>query len=106
MPKFKVRAEGDNIRMADQVVLESIKVPGQFLHTSGGLFGDKHPDADCHEISLSFRTTTFVLYPHRLLADDIPNTLKAGHVIQLYHKVCPSLGHAIVVDSSWSCHRR
>lgn len=34
MPRYKVRAEGDYIRMNDQIVLESVKTPGQYLHSS------------------------------------------------------------------------
>ena len=87
MPKFKVRAEGDNIRIADHVIIESIKIPGQFLHSSAQPYKDRHPDSECHEVSLSFRTTTLMLYSHRQDADDKPNTLKGGHIIQILHKV-------------------
>ena len=34
MPRYKVRAEGDFVRIADQVVLESVKTAGQFLHST------------------------------------------------------------------------
>ena len=34
MPRYKVRAEGDHVRMVDQVVLESVKTTGQFLHST------------------------------------------------------------------------
>ena len=62
-------------------------MPGQYLHPSNTAYKDRHPDADCLEISLSFRTTTFVVSSHLQLADDTPTSLKAGQMIQLCHKV-------------------
>jgi len=32
MPRFKVRSEGDTVRYGDQIMLESIKSSGQFIH--------------------------------------------------------------------------
>ncbi len=33
-PRYKVKSEGDVVQENDQVILESIKSPGQFLHAS------------------------------------------------------------------------
>uniref|UniRef100_A0A1I8FE30 MIR domain-containing protein n=1 Tax=Macrostomum lignano TaxID=282301 RepID=A0A1I8FE30_9PLAT len=32
MPRFKVKGEGDLVQIEDQVILESVKSPGQYLH--------------------------------------------------------------------------
>lgn len=34
LPRFKVKSEGDLIQDSDQVLFESVKSPGQFLHAS------------------------------------------------------------------------
>lgn len=34
MPRYKVRAEGDYVRTNDQVVIESVKTEGQYIHSS------------------------------------------------------------------------
>ena len=39
MPRFKVKAEGDMVQVEDQIVFESVKSPGQFLHVSKAQFG-------------------------------------------------------------------
>ena len=38
MPRYKVKAEGDMVQVDDQIVLESVKSPGQFLHVSKAQF--------------------------------------------------------------------
>jgi inositol 1,4,5-triphosphate receptor type 1 len=39
MPRYKVKAEGDVVQVDDQIVLESLKSTGQFLHVSKAVFG-------------------------------------------------------------------
>lgn len=33
-PRYKVKSEGDMVQEGDQIVLESVKTRGQYLHTS------------------------------------------------------------------------
>ena len=39
MPRYKVKSELDMVQVGDQIVLESIKHPEQFLHVSKTQFG-------------------------------------------------------------------
>ena len=41
MPRYKVKAEGDVVQVDDQIVLESVKSPGQYLHVSQKLMGQQ-----------------------------------------------------------------
>ena len=50
------------------------------------MYGSLHPDGDCHEVSLGFRNTAFMIYSHRSYLDDDKEALKGGDLIQLYHK--------------------
>jgi len=97
MPRFKVRSEGDVVRIHDQVrrrlrrgeavrivlvqrvltprwvsgggpaclqiVVESLKTSGQFIH-AGGRFSADSMDANMVEVDLSVQRSSFVLYPH------------------------------------------
>ena len=67
-------------------MIESDKIEQQYLHTSNSVFGTKHPDSDSHEVSLGFRNTAFMVYPHRSYLDDNKEALKGGDLIQLFHK--------------------
>lgn len=86
MPRYKVRAEGDNVRLGDQVVLESVKTMGEYLHAGQGLIASDMPDAGCHEINLSVMQTSFTINPYAKPVTK-PNVVYAGDVIQLFHKV-------------------
>eukprot|EP00053_Salpingoeca_punica_P017480 m.168492 g.168492 ORF g.168492 m.168492 type:complete len:2590 (+) comp17217_c0_seq4:243-8012(+) len=86
MPRYKVRAEGDFVRMTDQVVLESAKTPGQFLHSSQLPLGRNSPDEGKHEINLSVTPTSFTICPFRQPVANDAELLKGGDVIQLFHK--------------------
>ena len=41
MPRYKVKSEGEVVQVHDQIVLESVKSPGQYLHISRHTFGNK-----------------------------------------------------------------
>ena len=86
MPRYKVRAEGDRVRMNDQIVLESVETPGQYLHTSTLPYQHLHPDSGCHEVNLSVQRTAIVIYPHISITDDKTGYIRGGTVIQLLHK--------------------
>ncbi|CAH1800283.1 unnamed protein product [Owenia fusiformis] len=86
MPRYKVKAEGDIVQVADQVVLESVKSPGQFLHVSKSQFGVQSVYANEHELNLSVRQSGFSCYRRDKPTSDHENKLKAGVPIRLYHK--------------------
>lgn len=71
MPRYKVRSEGDVVRMGDQILLESVKTPGQFIHVGSKL--DKLPSdypaelavlLKFPEVDLSVLRDPFVVRPH------------------------------------------
>ncbi len=104
MPRYKVHTEGDRIRMNDQVpihapqyirladscasqiMLESVKTPGQYLHVSAQSFGEIHPSHDSFEVNLSFQASAFTIYPHVGWKDYQPTHVRGGSVVQLFHK--------------------
>jgi len=53
MPRYKVRSEGDQVRLGDQVLLEAIKTPGQYLHVSQKLYPVHVPEAGFFEVDVS-----------------------------------------------------
>jgi len=53
MPRYKVRSEGDKVRLGDQVLLEAIKTPGQYLHVSHSAFPKGVHEAGFNEIDVS-----------------------------------------------------
>jgi inositol 1,4,5-triphosphate receptor type 1 len=75
MPRYKIRSEGDMIREVDEVVFESVRASGQYLHSTdaktltfkesvtGEQLSDRSqcPLNDCHEISASVNRGSFKL---------------------------------------------
>jgi hypothetical protein len=57
MPRFKVRAEGDPVRIEDQVTLEAMSTPGQFLHSSLSTLRDR---SGVHEVNMSVTKSAYV----------------------------------------------
>lgn len=53
---MQVRAEGDPVRIEDQVTLEAMSTPGQFLHSSMSTFRDRR---GVHEVSSALFLLTF-----------------------------------------------
>jgi len=75
MPRYKVRSEGDYVRMGDQIILESVKTPGQFIHVSKKLesLGDDYSAetkvlCSYPEVDLSVLRDAFTVRPHILSA--------------------------------------
>ncbi|CAH1239559.1 ITPR1 [Branchiostoma lanceolatum] len=62
MPRFKVKAELDTVRLGDQIVLESVKTPGNYLHTSKPAYGPKFVESTSRELNLSVRHSAFTVY--------------------------------------------
>ena len=76
MPRFKVRAEGDLVRMEDQITIESVKTPSRFLNVSAIKF-KSGVEAGCHEVDLSIRPASFSILPHYTPNESDLNFLKA-----------------------------
>nr|XP_006825393.1 PREDICTED: inositol 1,4,5-trisphosphate receptor type 1-like [Saccoglossus kowalevskii] len=86
MPRYKVKSEGDTVQVDDQIVLESFKSAGQFLHVSKAVFGQRFVNSNTLELNLSVRQSGFTL--HRYDSPDIQHTdlIRAGSVFRLFHK--------------------
>ncbi|XP_077987360.1 inositol 1,4,5-trisphosphate-gated calcium channel ITPR1-like [Glandiceps talaboti] len=86
MPRYKVKSEGDTVQVDDQIVLESYKSPGQYLHVSKAVFGQRSVNSSALELNLSVRQSGFTL--HRYDKPDLERSdlVKAGSVFRLFHK--------------------
>uniref|UniRef100_A0A1I8JCD5 Inositol 1,4,5-trisphosphate receptor n=1 Tax=Macrostomum lignano TaxID=282301 RepID=A0A1I8JCD5_9PLAT len=86
MPRFKVKGEGDLVQIEDQVVLESVKSPGQFLHVSRHKFEAHMPVyADSYELNLSVRFSGFTLIRRYHETEDEANKIRAGQPVRFFH---------------------
>ncbi|XP_062567417.1 inositol 1,4,5-trisphosphate receptor type 3-like isoform X1 [Saccostrea cucullata] len=86
MPRYKVKAEGDVVQVDDQVVLESVKSSGSYLHVSKGLLGLVSVYSKSHELNLSVQQSGFTIYRKYKPAPEDMNRVKVGDIIRFYHK--------------------
>uniref|UniRef100_A0A914UYS1 Uncharacterized protein n=1 Tax=Plectus sambesii TaxID=2011161 RepID=A0A914UYS1_9BILA len=92
MPRYKVKSEGENVQYSDQIVLESVKCLGAYLHCSRFLNGPKSIYANCFELNLSTRPGGFSIYrfykpsttPREAVA--FKSSLKGGDMVRLFHR--------------------
>ncbi|XP_065924754.1 inositol 1,4,5-trisphosphate receptor type 3 isoform X2 [Magallana gigas] len=86
MPRYKVKAEGDVVQVDDQVVLESMKSPGSFLHVSKPLLGHGSVYSKSHELNVSVQQSGFTINrKYKPVAGD-ETKLQFGDIIRFYHK--------------------
>ncbi|OAF66980.1 hypothetical protein A3Q56_05306, partial [Intoshia linei] len=86
MPRFKVKSEGDLIQVEDQIILESVKSPGQFLHISGNPYNKQFIYPGSYELNQSVQQTGFTLYI-RSVNDTLDiECFRGGDVIRIFHK--------------------
>jgi len=74
MPRYKVLSEGEKVRLNVEVVFESVKMQGQYLHT-----GNKLPEqmgTDLFEVDLSVTPSTFLLVKHQTYQQAITQYIK------------------------------
>jgi hypothetical protein len=59
MPGYATRVEGDRVRMGDSVILESVRMPGTYIH------GDEAEaiEGDQFEVNIASEPTRFVIVP-------------------------------------------
>lgn len=88
MPRYKVKTEGEVVQAHDQIVLESIKSPGQYIHISRVNFGSKSIYSDCAELNLSVISSGFTIYrfrkPEKLGAKS--QAIRGGSMVRFYHR--------------------
>ncbi|KAK3095082.1 hypothetical protein FSP39_010070, partial [Pinctada imbricata] len=90
MPRYKVKAEGDIVQIDDQVVLESIRSPGSFLHVSKKhiILHDVFLTILCfsHELNLSVQPSGFTVYRKYKPSNNDSDFVKAGDIVRFFHK--------------------
>jgi len=90
MPRFKVRAEGDLVRMEDQVHFESIKMPSRYLNVSALKFSSG-PESGAHELDLALNPSAFSLVSYY-----VPNDAEANLLKVRYSPCFLILSHALI----------
>ncbi|XP_070173522.1 inositol 1,4,5-trisphosphate-gated calcium channel ITPR3-like [Littorina saxatilis] len=86
MPRYKVKAEGDVVQVDDQIVLESVKSPGQYLHVSQKALGASSVYQHSLELNLSLRQSGFTLYRRHKPSTEDDGMIKVGDPVRFYHK--------------------
>ncbi|EDV25315.1 uncharacterized protein TRIADDRAFT_55241 [Trichoplax adhaerens] len=86
MPRYKVKSEGDIIHEGDQIVLESVKSAGQYLHCSQRRFGSLGAQEDSYEMNLSVRLSGFTIYSNQKPEAKGEEFLKGVSVVRLFHR--------------------
>eukprot|EP00049_Salpingoeca_infusionum_P011225 m.193039 g.193039 ORF g.193039 m.193039 type:complete len:2533 (-) comp14875_c0_seq1:808-8406(-) len=109
LPRYKVRSEGDPVRMNDQIVLESIMTSGQYLHTSLGSHPESEPDAKEFEVNVSVQPSSFTIFEHRdhtensqvMIQGQAFAPVHGGSLVQFYHK---EIGAYLAAQGSFVDH--
>lgn len=106
MPRFKIRSLGDPVRANDHVVFESIKIEGQFLHTSNVRSANESELGAQHELNLSVSMSSYTIQMFRnsdlepiskssessedandtVISSDAKMEIRNADVIQLFHR--------------------
>ncbi|CAD5113406.1 DgyrCDS2578 [Dimorphilus gyrociliatus] len=86
MPRYKVKAEGDIVQVEDQIVFESVKTPGQYLHVSKSKLPSRSVYKDSLELNLSVKQSGFRLLRRYKPSKEMTNFLKSGHFVRFFHK--------------------
>ncbi|OAF68200.1 hypothetical protein A3Q56_04067 [Intoshia linei] len=86
MPRFKVKSEGDLIHVEDQIILESVKSPGQYLHISGTPYDKYFIYPGSYELNQSVQKTGFTLYIRSIKDNLNVECFRGGDVIRIFHK--------------------
>ncbi|KAL4219957.1 hypothetical protein ACF0H5_020368 [Mactra antiquata] len=86
MPRYKVKAEGDVVQVDDQIVFESAKSSGQFLHVSKTLLGGASIYQKGYELNLSVQQSGFTVYRKYKPSVDDDKKVKVADIVRFYHK--------------------
>ncbi|XP_053404101.1 inositol 1,4,5-trisphosphate receptor type 3-like isoform X2 [Mercenaria mercenaria] len=86
MPRYKVKAEGDVVQEGDQLVFESVKSRGQYLHVSKTLFGGQSVYQKSYELNLSVQQSGFAIYRKYRASPEDEKKVKIGNMVRFYHK--------------------
>ncbi|XP_074650375.1 inositol 1,4,5-trisphosphate-gated calcium channel ITPR3-like [Tubulanus polymorphus] len=83
-PRYKVKSEGDNVQIYDQIVLESVKSAGQCFHASIPWQIDHFHYGS--ELNLGIERTGFTLIKSFKPLPGEQEFLRGGSVIRLFHR--------------------
>uniref|UniRef100_A0A1I8HBP4 MIR domain-containing protein n=1 Tax=Macrostomum lignano TaxID=282301 RepID=A0A1I8HBP4_9PLAT len=86
MPRFKVKGEGDLVQIEDQVILESVKSPGQYLHVGRVKCKQYIPVYEnSFELNLSVRYSGLTLVRRFTEHEKETKNIRAGQPIRFFH---------------------
>lgn len=86
MPRYKVKAEGDVVQVDDQIVFESVKSSGQYLHVSKTLLGSMSVYQKSYELNLSVQQSGFTVFRKYKPSPEDEKKVKVGDIVRFYHK--------------------
>jgi inositol 1,4,5-triphosphate receptor type 1 len=90
LPRYRIRSIGDEVRISDQVIFESVKTEGQYLHSSLRALGEigQHLNGFCKELNLSANESAFTIVAHYPATKAVQQAdlVKAGSIIRLFHR--------------------
>ncbi|ESO83880.1 hypothetical protein LOTGIDRAFT_236387 [Lottia gigantea] len=86
MPRYKVKSEGDVVQVDDQIVLESFKSAGQFLHVSRAPLPKTSVYSQSFEMNLSVLQSGFTVYRKYKPEPDDKSKVKVSDILRFYHK--------------------
>ncbi|KAK6195687.1 hypothetical protein SNE40_001061 [Patella caerulea] len=86
MPRYKVKSEGDVVQVDDQIVLESFKSSGQYLHVSRPPLPKTSVYSHCCELNLSVVQSGFTIYRKHKPGPDDDKKIKVSDMLRFYHK--------------------
>eukprot|EP00054_Salpingoeca_dolichothecata_P021398 m.136903 g.136903 ORF g.136903 m.136903 type:complete len:2486 (+) comp23973_c0_seq1:94-7551(+) len=86
MPRYRIRSEGDVVRVNDQIILESVRT-GNYLHVSAKAFDNSFLEHRTYEVDLSVNKTAFAIAPFGVNPEFSPQgVVKCGDVVRFFHK--------------------
>ncbi|KAL4233979.1 hypothetical protein ACF0H5_005634 [Mactra antiquata] len=85
LPQYKVKSEGEVVQIYDQIVFESVKSPGHFIHASQFYQIDNFTFGS--ELNLGVERSGFTLIRYQKRpAEDTLSFVRGGSVVRLFHK--------------------
>ncbi|CAH1798712.1 unnamed protein product [Owenia fusiformis] len=84
LPRYKVKSEGEVVQIYDQIILESIKSPGQFFHASDAFRIDNFCTGA--ELNLGVLPSGYTVIKSYRPTEGQETVVKAGSVLRLFHK--------------------
>ena len=81
MPRYKVLSEGETVCLGVEIVLESAKLPGQYLHTGNEI--ESSQEKPTYEVDLSVASSAFYVFRHQTFDAMQTNLIKVCRALHL-----------------------